>query len=112
MFFCFESAQELWPWHHDMAGYFRQASARVCCFPFAASYTDTPSKYFIPKAMDSAAALNRLLAVLTERGIGLGYDELGWLFESPQYKDSMTSWVHEYLSPATLLSLEEHDLYV
>ncbi|CAD0013104.1 unnamed protein product, partial [Aureobasidium pullulans] len=61
--------------------------------------------------MDSAAALNRLLAVLTERGIGLGYDELGWLFESPQYKDSMTSWVHEYLSPATLLSLEEHDLY-
>ncbi|THY67651.1 hypothetical protein D6C97_00728 [Aureobasidium pullulans] len=61
--------------------------------------------------MDSAAALNRLLAVLTERGIGLGYDELGWLFESPQYKDSMTSWVHEYLSPATLLSLEEHDLH-
>ncbi|THW81983.1 hypothetical protein D6D18_08558 [Aureobasidium pullulans] len=61
--------------------------------------------------MDSAAALNRLLAVLTERGIGLGYDELGWLFESPQYKDSMTSWVHESLSPATLLSLEEHDLH-
>ncbi|CAC9887255.1 unnamed protein product [Aureobasidium pullulans] len=51
--------------------------------------------------MDSAAALNRLLAVLTERGIGLGYDELGWLFESPQYKDSMTSWVHEYLTTTT-----------
>jgi len=74
--------------------------------------TDTSCEHFLTKVMDSTAALNRLLAVLTERGIGLGYDELGWLFESPQYKDSMTSWVHEYLSPATLLSLEEHDLYV
>ncbi|CAD0106086.1 unnamed protein product [Aureobasidium uvarum] len=42
--------------------------------------------------MDSAASLNRLLAVLTERDIGLGYDDLAWLFDSPQTRDSMISW--------------------
>jgi hypothetical protein len=62
--------------------------------------------------MDSAASLNRLLAVLTERDIGLGYDDLAWLFESAQTRDSMMSWVHEYLAPATLLSPEELDMYV
>ena len=62
--------------------------------------------------MDSTSSLNRLLAVLSERDIGLGYDDLAWLFESPQTKDSMMSWVHEYLTPATLLSPEELDMYV
>jgi hypothetical protein len=62
--------------------------------------------------MDSAASLDRLLAVLTERDIGLGYDDLAWLFDSPQTRDSMMSWVHEYLAPATLLSPEELDMYV
>jgi hypothetical protein len=62
--------------------------------------------------MDTAASLNRLLAVLTERDIGLGYDDLAWLFESAQTRDSMMSWVHEYLAPATLLSPEELDMYV
>lgn len=62
--------------------------------------------------MDSTTSLNRLLTVLTERDIGLGYDDLAWLFDSPQTRDSMVSWVHEYLNPATLLSPEEFDMYV
>jgi len=62
--------------------------------------------------MDFAASLNRLLTVLTERDIGLGYDDLAWLFDSPQTRDSMVSWVHEHLNPATLLSPEELDMYV
>ncbi|KAH0284247.1 hypothetical protein M436DRAFT_34934 [Aureobasidium namibiae CBS 147.97] len=61
--------------------------------------------------MDAAASLNRLLTVLTERDIGLGYDDLAWLFDSPQTRDSMVSWVHEYLDPATLLSPEELDMH-
>ncbi|KAI4751955.1 hypothetical protein E4T52_06960 [Aureobasidium sp. EXF-3400] len=61
--------------------------------------------------MDSAASLSRLLTVLTERDIGLGYDDLAWLFDSPQTRDSMISWVHEYLNPATLLSPEELDMH-
>ncbi|KAG9694454.1 hypothetical protein KCU95_g5631, partial [Aureobasidium melanogenum] len=61
--------------------------------------------------MDSAASLNRLLAVLAERDIGLGYDDLAWLFESPQTSDSMISWVHEYLTSSTLLSPEELDMH-
>jgi hypothetical protein len=61
--------------------------------------------------MDSTSSLKRLLAVLSERDIGLGYDDLAWLFESPQTKDSMMSWVHEYLDSATLLSPEELDMY-
>ncbi|KAI4856722.1 hypothetical protein E4T45_01805 [Aureobasidium sp. EXF-8846] len=61
--------------------------------------------------MDAAASLNRLLAVLTERDIGLGYDDLAWLFDSAQTRDSMMSWVHEYLAPATLLSPEELDMH-
>lgn len=62
--------------------------------------------------MDSAASLNRLLAVLAERDIGLGYDDLAWLFDSPQTRDSMVSWVHEYLASPTLLSPEELDMCV
>jgi len=62
--------------------------------------------------MDAAASLDRLLTVLAERDIGLGYDDLAWLFESAQSRDSMISWVHEYLSSATLLSPEELDMYV
>ncbi|KAI4725709.1 hypothetical protein E4T49_06562 [Aureobasidium sp. EXF-10728] len=61
--------------------------------------------------MDSTASLNRLLAVLTERDIGLGYDDLAWLFDSHQTRDSMISWVHEYLSNTTLLSPEELDMH-
>ncbi|KAI5205175.1 hypothetical protein E4T39_03277 [Aureobasidium subglaciale] len=61
--------------------------------------------------MDSTASLNRLLEVLTDRDIGLGYDDLAWLFESPQTKDAMVSWVHEYLGSATLLSPEELDMH-
>ncbi|CAD0081654.1 unnamed protein product, partial [Aureobasidium vineae] len=61
--------------------------------------------------MDCTASLNRLLAVLTERDIGLGYDDLAWLFDSPQTRDPMISWVHEYLSSATLLSPEELDMH-
>ncbi|KAG9701201.1 hypothetical protein KCU95_g10620, partial [Aureobasidium melanogenum] len=61
--------------------------------------------------MDSTASLNRLLAVLAERDIGLGYDDLAWLFESPQTRDSMISWVHEYLTDRTLLSPEELDMH-
>ncbi|KAI5243924.1 hypothetical protein E4T43_04066 [Aureobasidium subglaciale] len=61
--------------------------------------------------MDSTTSLNRLLAVLTERDIGLGYDDLAWLFESPQTRDAMISWVHEYLGSATLLSPEEFDMH-
>ncbi|KAI4715855.1 hypothetical protein E4T48_07959 [Aureobasidium sp. EXF-10727] len=61
--------------------------------------------------MNSTASLNRLLAVLTERDIGLGYDDLAWLFDSSQTRDSMISWVHEYLAPTTLLSPEELDMH-
>lgn len=62
--------------------------------------------------MDATASLKRLLAVLTERDIGLGYDDLAWLFESPQTRDAMISWVHEHLTSATLLTPEELDMCV
>ncbi|KAL1297052.1 hypothetical protein AAFC00_004641 [Neodothiora populina] len=61
--------------------------------------------------MDSNRALKRLLHVLSERDIGLGEDDLGWLFESPDTRDDMIAWVNEYLNVDTLLSPEELELY-
>lgn len=62
--------------------------------------------------MDANTPLKQLLSVLSERDIGLGHDDLAWLFDSPQTKDAMVSWVHEYLTPTTLLTPEELDMYV
>lgn len=61
--------------------------------------------------MDSDASLKRLLQVLSERDIGLGREDLDWLFESPGTRDDMIAWVNEYLNDETLLSPEELELY-
>ena len=61
--------------------------------------------------MDSDASLKRLLQVLSERDIGLGREDLDWLFESPETRDDMIAWVNEYLNDETLLSPEELELY-
>ena len=81
--------------------------------PSTVSLPNTILKQTLPSPpMDANASLNRLLAVLAERDIGLGYDDLAWLVESPGSTESMISWVHEYLGSATLLSPEELELCV
>ena len=60
--------------------------------------------------MNTQIALNRLLHVLSERDIGLGRDDLVWLFESPETQHDMVAWVSEYLNEDTLLSREELEL--
>jgi len=62
--------------------------------------------------MDANTSLKRLIHVLSERDIGLGKDDLDWLFESPETRDDMVAWVNEYLNEHTLLSREELELYV
>ena len=56
--------------------------------------------------------LMQLLNVLEERVIPLTHDDIAWAFESPQTQKQITQWVHQYLSPATLLTKEELHLYV
>lgn len=62
--------------------------------------------------MDADASLKRLLYVLSERDIGLGHDDLGWLFDGEETRDDMIAWVNEYLREETLLSREELEMYV
>jgi len=56
--------------------------------------------------------LMQLLNVLEERDIPLTHDDIAWAFESPRTQQQITQWVHQYLSPATLLTKEELHLYV
>lgn len=51
--------------------------------------------------------LFHLLRVLDERDTGLGRDDVAWAFE-PAKKAESEEWVKTYLTPATLLSKEEH----
>lgn len=57
--------------------------------------------------MSKSGELDHLLRVLDDRGIELGRDDVAWSFESPKTKESITSWVQEHLSSATLLTREE-----
>lgn len=52
-------------------------------------------------------AREHLLAVLKERGIPLGKDDVAWAFASPQARDDIVAWVKEYLQQDTLLSNDE-----
>lgn len=60
--------------------------------------------------MGHNASLKRLLDVLSQRNIGLGRDDLSWLFETPDTRDDMDAWVNEYLNEETLLSHEELEM--
>lgn len=60
--------------------------------------------------MDSDASLKRLLHVLSQRDIGLGRDDLDWLFETTETQHDMVAWVNEYLNEATLLTREELEM--
>lgn len=51
--------------------------------------------------------LFHLLRVLDERDTGLGRDDVAWAFE-PAKKAETEEWVKTYLTPATLLTKEEH----
>ncbi len=62
--------------------------------------------------MATSPELSRLLRVLDDSDLGLGHDDVAWAFESVNTKDSIASWVQEYLSPATLLTREEAALLV
>ena len=62
--------------------------------------------------MATSPELEQLLRVLDERSLGLGHDDVAWAFESPKTNGAITSWVQEYLSPATLLTREETTLLV
>lgn len=61
--------------------------------------------------MMSSAELDHLLKVLDDRNAELSRDDVTWAFESAKTKDDVRSWVREYLSPATLLTQEELNLY-
>lgn len=63
-------------------------------------------------AMTASPELVRLLRVLDDRDVGLGPNDVAWAFDSVNTKDSIASWVQEYLSPATLLTREEAALLV
>lgn len=51
--------------------------------------------------------MKRLLSVLADRDIGLGKDDLAWLFDTPETRHDMVAWVNEYLIDETLLTPEE-----
>lgn len=51
--------------------------------------------------------LFHLLRVLDERDTGLGRDDVAWAFE-PAKKNETEDWIKTYLSPASLLTKEEH----
>lgn len=51
--------------------------------------------------------LFHLLRVLDEHDTGLGRDDVAWAFE-PAKRAETEDWVKKYLSPATLLTKEEH----
>jgi hypothetical protein len=55
-------------------------------------------------------AREHLLAVLKERGILLGSDDVAWAFSSPKTRDETIAWVKEYLQVDTLLSNDEIEL--
>lgn len=55
----------------------------------------------------AAPELDRLLRVLEERDIDLDRDDIAWAFQSPRTLETVTSWIHNCLSPATLLTREE-----
>lgn len=55
--------------------------------------------------------LSHLLAILEERDIPLGRDDVAWAFERPDSSRGLTAWIAEYLTPATLLSKGELQLY-
>ncbi|KAF1811974.1 hypothetical protein P152DRAFT_436921, partial [Eremomyces bilateralis CBS 781.70] len=61
--------------------------------------------------MPREVELQTLLAVLEERGIPLGADDVKWAFESSQTREAILSWVERYLHDETLLSFEEEALY-
>jgi hypothetical protein len=55
-------------------------------------------------------AREHLLAVLKERGIALGSDDVAWAFASNKTRDQSIAWVKEYLQDATLLTKDELDM--
>jgi hypothetical protein len=55
-------------------------------------------------------AREHLLAVLQERGIPLGSDDVAWAFASPKTRDEIIAWVKEHLHEDTLLSSDEVEL--
>jgi len=61
--------------------------------------------------MNASHSLQVLLDVLAQRNIDLGKDDVAWAFESSQTQDAIVTYVDEYLSPTTLLSKEELQLY-
>ncbi|KAK4972525.1 hypothetical protein LTR66_011319 [Elasticomyces elasticus] len=58
--------------------------------------------------MQSESLFSSLCKILEERGIDL-HEDLERA--SPPTREALAAWSHEYLSPATLLTKEEHDLY-
>lgn len=58
----------------------------------------------------SSDELKVLLQVLDERGTGLDHDDVTSAFNGPEQIEAR-QWVHEYLSPATLLTREELDFF-
>lgn len=51
--------------------------------------------------------LEDLLSALKERYIDLDRDDVSWAFDSSKTRDNISAWVHEFVSPATLLTREE-----
>lgn len=60
----------------------------------------------------SSPELQRLLRVLEDRDTDLHREDVAWAFESSERRADVNTWVQEYLTPATLLTQEELDLYV
>lgn len=60
--------------------------------------------------MADSKELRQLLRALDEGDVSLGQDDVAWAFDAST-RSEMETWVHEYLSPACLLTHEELTLY-
>ena len=59
--------------------------------------------------MQDYQAREHLLAVLKERDIPLGADDISWAFVSSKTREQTIAWVKVYLQDPTLLTKSEHE---
>jgi hypothetical protein len=58
----------------------------------------------------ASSDLAALLTALRDRDIPLGKDDIAWASENQKSRLKASTWVQEYLQPATLLTKDELDL--
>jgi hypothetical protein len=59
----------------------------------------------------AAKELFQLLRILDERDIPLGRDDIAWAFDAASTREQVQTWVKQHLTPASLLTKEELNLY-